>query len=161
MTSRPTFTLIGHITDKQLKDVPLTSVNIPSPDVPLDEEAYEKYGRCMDYALFFHVPNAYELRASGAILDAFSFLKPIIALKSPLSEYYFQKMGDIGYLCENYNAVRDTVLDILDTRPIGRYRQQQENILRQRVQFSPAGVSVKFRNLLGTNAVTNAGYQPI
>ena len=53
-TSRPTFTLIGHI-DKRLKDVPLTvPVNIPSPDVPLDEEAYERYGRCMDYGLFFH-----------------------------------------------------------------------------------------------------------
>jgi hypothetical protein len=67
--------------------------------------------------------------------------------KDPLSEYYFKKMGDIGYLCENYNAMRDTVLDILGTMPIDRYRQQQENILTQRVQFSPAGISLKFRNL--------------
>ena len=96
--------------------MPHGSVNIPSPDVPLDQEAYEKYCRCIDYALFFNRPSAYELRASGAILDAFSFLKPIIALKSPLSEYYFKKMGDIGYLCENYNAVRDTVLDILEDK---------------------------------------------
>src|SRR5665647_502450 len=147
-TYKPTFTLIGFLLDPRLKDVPHTSVNIPSLDVPLDQESYEKYSRSIDYALFFNRPNDYELRASGAILDAFSFLKPIIALKSPLSEYYFKKMGDVGYLCENYNALRDTVLDILETMPTDRYRQQQENILTQRVQFSPAGLSLKFRNLL-------------
>ena len=147
-TYKPTFTLIGHILDKRMKAVPHRWVNIPSVDVPLDQEAYEKYCRNIDYALFFHRPNAFELRASGAILDAFSFLKPIIALKGPLSEYYFKKMGDIGYLCENRNAMPDTVLDILETMPTGRYRQQQANILKQRGQFSPAGVSLKFRNLL-------------
>jgi hypothetical protein len=147
-TYTPTFTLVGTVPWKQLKDVPHRSVNIPSPDVPLDQEAYEKYCRNTDYALVFNRPSAYELRASGSILDAFSFLKPIIALKSPLSEYYFKKMGDIGYLCENSSAVKDTILDILETRPIERYRQQQENILTQRVQFSPAGLSLKFRSLL-------------
>ena len=147
-TYKPTFTLIGQIPQKQLKDVPHTSVNIPSMDVPLDQESYEKLCRSIDYALFFYRPNDYELRASGAILDAFSFLKPIIALKSPLSEYYFKKMGDIGYLCENRNAMKDTVLDILETMPTDRYHQQQENILTQRVQFSPAGLSLKFRSLL-------------
>ena len=147
-TYKPTFTLVGYVWDEQLKAVPHRSVNIPSLDAPLDADAYEKYCRNIDYALFFYVPNAYELRASGAFLDAFLFLKPIIALKSPLSEYYFKKMGDIGYLCENHEAMRDTVLDILETRPSDRYRQQQENIVAQRVQFSPAGLSVKFRNLL-------------
>jgi hypothetical protein len=146
-TYKPTFTLIGLATQKRLMDLPHRSVNIPSPDVPLDQEAYEKYCRNIDYVLFFYRPSAYELRASSAILDAFSFLKPIIALKSPLSEYYFKKMGDIGYLCENRNAIKDTILDILETRPIDRYHRQQDNIRAQRVQFSPAGLSPKFRSL--------------
>jgi hypothetical protein len=147
-TYKPAFTLVGYVWDKRLKAVPHGSVNIPFLDAPLDADAYQTYCRNIDYALFFYVPNAYELRASGSMLDAFLFLKPIIALKSPLSEYYFKKMGDIGYLCENYAAVRDTVFDILETRPADRYRQQQENILAQRAQFSPAGVSAKFRSLL-------------
>jgi hypothetical protein len=147
-TEKPTFTLIGHIPQQRLKEVPHGSTDVPSPDVPLDQATYEKYCRNVDYALFFYRPDAYELRASGAILDAFSFLKPIIALKSPLTEYYFKKMGDIGYLCENSNAMKDTILDILDARPAERYRQQQQNILTQRVQFSPAGLSSKFRSLL-------------
>lgn len=147
-TYKPTFTLIGHMPQKQMKDVPHRSVNIPSPDVPLDQETYEEYCRNIDYAVFLYRSNAYELRAGGSILDAFSLLKPIIALKSPLTEYYFKKMGDIGYLCENHNAIKDTILDILETKPIDRYRQQKANILKQRVQFSPAGLSLKFRSLL-------------
>jgi hypothetical protein len=147
-TYKSAFTLVGYIPQQQLKDVPHGSVNIPFPDVPLDRETYEKYCRNIDYALFLYKPDAYELRASGAILDAFSFLKPIIAMKTPLSEYYFKKMGDIGYLCENRTAIKNTILDILETRPLDRYRQQKENILAQRGQFSPAGLSRKFRSLL-------------
>ncbi|MGZ4864804.1 MAG: hypothetical protein ACXV5H_08355 [Halobacteriota archaeon] len=145
---KPAFTLVGYVWDEQLKAVPHDSVHIPSLDVPIGQEAYEKYCSNVDYALFFNRPNAYELRASGAVLDAFSFLKPIIALKSPLTEYYFKKMGDIGYLCENRYDVKETILEILETKPIDRYRQQQKNILTQRVQFSPAELSQKFRCLL-------------
>jgi len=147
-TYKSTFTLVGYVWDKKLMAVPHRSVKVPSLGVPLDQEAYEKCGKYIDYALYFNKPNVYELRASSTILDAFSFLKPIIALKSPMTEYYFKKMGDIGYLCENHEAMRDTVLDILETRPTDRYRQQQETILAQRVQFSPAGVSRKLRSLL-------------
>jgi len=146
-TYRPTFTLVGYIWDKQLKAVPHASVYTPSLDFPMDQEAYETSGRNIDYALVFNRPDAYELRASAAIYDAFSFLKPIIAMKSPLTEYYFKQMGDIGYLCENRSAVKETILNVLETRPFDRYRQQQENIRTQRVQFSPVGLSLKFRSL--------------
>jgi hypothetical protein len=63
-TYEPTFTLIGHIPQKHVKDAPHRSVNIPSPDVPLDQETYGQYCRNIDHALFFYRPHAYELRAS-------------------------------------------------------------------------------------------------
>jgi hypothetical protein len=94
--------------------VPHRSANTPSLDVPLDQEPYEIYCRNIDFALFFYRPNAYDLQTNAAILDAFSFLKLVITLQSPLSEYCFKKMGNIG-LCENHNAMRETVLDILET----------------------------------------------
>jgi hypothetical protein len=85
------------------------------------------------------------------MLDAFSHLKPIIALKTPLSEYYFNKMGDIGYLCQSYDDVKNAVLDVLETKPIGRYGCQQDNILARRDQFSPAGIAPELRVLLRQN----------
>jgi hypothetical protein len=148
----PIFVLVGDILDEQLKEMPHTSVNIPSPNALLSQEEYDKYGKCIDYALFFHLASAYELNGTAVIMDAFSFLKPIIALKTPLSEYYFDKMGDVGYLCESYSDMKNTVLEVLETKPIGRYRVQQDNILAKRGQFSPAGVAPKLRVLLEQKA---------
>ncbi len=145
---KPTFILIGQILDEQLKQARHTAVHVPSPETPLSPEEYEEYAKCIDYVLIFHSASAYKLDVSAAILDAFRFLKPLIALRSPLSEYYFNKMGDIGYLCETYADVENTILEILETKPASRYRIQQKNILAKRVQFSPSGVSTKLRAVL-------------
>jgi hypothetical protein len=149
---RPIFVLIGDIRDEQLKEMRHTSVNIPALNAPLTQEEFDKYSKRIDYALFFHVASAYELNGTAAMLDAFSHLKPIIALKTPLSEYYFNKMGDIGYLCQSYNDAKGAVMEILEKKPLDRYRAQQENILKQRDQFSPAGIAPKLRVLLREKA---------
>jgi hypothetical protein len=57
-------------------------------------------------------------------------------------------MGDIGYLCDTRNDMKNTILEILETKPIDRYRTQQNNELKHRGQFSPIGVSPTFRALL-------------
>lgn len=149
---RPIFVLVGDVLDKQLKEMPQTSVYVPSPNAFLSQEEYQKYSKCIDYAVFFHQANAYELNGAAAIMDALSHLKPIIALKTPLSEYYFNKMGDVGYLCDSYRDVKSAVLEILETKPTGRYRVQQNNMLAGRDQFSPAGIAPKFRLLLEQEA---------
>ncbi len=145
---RSIFFLIGDVRDEQLKEMRRTSVNVPSPNAPLSQEEFLKYGKCIDYAMFFHLASAYEVHGSAAILDAFSHLKPVIALKTPLSEYFFNKMGDVGYLCESYGDVKRAVMAILETKPVGRYRVQQDNILKKRGQFSPAGIAQELRILL-------------
>jgi hypothetical protein len=149
---RPFFVLIGDIRDEQLKEMRHASINIPSLNAPLTQEEFDKYSKRIDYAFFFHVASAYELNGTAAMLDAFSHLKPIIALKTPLSEYYFNKMGDVGYLCQSYNDAKGVVMEILETKPLDRYRAQQENILKQRDQFSPAGIAPKLRLLLREKA---------
>lgn len=148
----PIFVLIGDIRDAQLKEMRHASIDIPALNAPLTREEYDRRSKRVDYALFFHVASAYELNGTAAMLDAFSHLKPVIALKTPLSEYYFNKMGDIGYLCQNYRDAKDIVMEILETKPVHRYRAQQENILKQRDQFSPAGIAPKLRALLRERA---------
>jgi hypothetical protein len=149
---RPIFVLIGDIRDEQLKEMRHASINIPALNAPLTQEEFDKYSKRIDYAFFFHVASAYELNGTAAMLDAFSHLKPIIALKTPLSEYYFNKMGDVGYLCQSYNDAIGAVMEILETRPLDRYHAQQENILKKRDQFSPAGIAPKLRVLLREKA---------
>jgi hypothetical protein len=146
--SVPQFTLIGQVTDPELTNIQPASVSVVSSDGPLSQRDYELQASAANYACVFHKEDAYALNASGSILDAFLYLKPIIALKSQLTEYYFNKMGDIGYLCEGYNELKNTVLDILNEKPFDRYVAQQKNILAQRALFLPPHVAAELKRAL-------------
>lgn len=132
----PEFTLIGHITNQKDMDMLSDFVKVPSPDTPLSREDFDTYAKDIDYAIYFLNAAPYKLRASGALFDAFSYAKPIIALRNPFFEYYFETMGDIGYLCSSYEEMKEVVVDILNNKPADRYSRQQNNILLGRQQFS-------------------------
>jgi len=66
------------------------------------------------------------------MFDAFSHLKPILALKSPFITGYFEKMGNIGYLCDNFAEMKRLVLRLLDHPPVAEYAEQRQALLRGR-----------------------------
>jgi len=65
----------------------------------------------LDYILFFYPTNSYTITASGAIMDAINFEKPILALRNTYFQYVFNKYGAFGFLFENIN---DMVLKVED-----------------------------------------------
>jgi hypothetical protein len=131
----PKFILIGHIGNISFGNLLSRYVCVPSRDAPLSREEYDLYAKSIDYAVFFHNPDSYRLSTSAALFDAFSYLKPIIALRTPPIEYYFQKMGDIGYLCDSYEDMKSVILNILANGKSDRYIHQQDNILRGRKEL--------------------------
>ena len=141
----PEFTLIGHVGDRKLMKLRLDNVNIPSPDKPISRKEFDQYAANIDYSVYFYSPASYQLTASGALFDAFSYVKPIIALRNPFFEYYFDMLGDIGYLCDTYEDMRGVVLNILNTRPTERYEQQLKNILIGREEFSLQNLGKQFK----------------
>jgi hypothetical protein len=154
----PEFVLVGHIVDKTIGGLQEDSVIVGSSDLPLSREDFETRAKSVDYVLFFNRPDAYDLVVSGSLMDAFSYVRPIIALKQPLFEYYFETMGDIGYLCESYEEIKERILSILANKPNERYRVQQCNILNGREQFSPMVVSSQLATLWNGETVTGAGF---
>lgn len=128
---KPEFILIGHIVDKTIRYSP-DFVSVPSPDAPLNRKDFDLFARDIDYAVFVHKPITYRFVASGALFDAFSYLKPVIALRNPFFEYYFNTMGDIGYLCDSYDEMKKVILDLLESKPTERYVCQRGNILQGR-----------------------------
>lgn len=130
------FILVGHITDENLKTISLDPLLVPSPNKPLDRAEFKYYANLVDYAVFFYKPSSYRLKASGALFDAFSFIKPIIALRNLFFEYYFQKMGDIGYLCNNYDEMKNVIVDIINNRNKNHYELQRNNIIKGRKELS-------------------------
>ena len=141
------FILIGHFTDEKAKKFTNDAVRVPSPDQPLDSQSYDLYARSIDYAIFLHKSTSYNLVASAALFDSFSYVKPVIALKSSFFEHYFSRMGDIGYLCASYNELEKVILDILEGKTAARYPIQQKNILIHRGQLTPIAQSRKLARL--------------
>jgi len=142
------FVVIGTIEGQPLRKLASVNVIVPSPDKPLKRHQYEAYVRTIDYAVFCLLPKAYRLTVCSTLYDAFSFVKPVIALKTAFFEYYFRKLGDIGYLCENYEEMVDLIVSLVKARPTKRYVDQCNNILTGRQSLAIEGLSAKLRNIL-------------
>lgn len=134
---KPEFSLIGAILDPQLKPYieKNTSVKVAAQDKRISREEFSTLAKDIDYALYFYRNDAYQLTASGAFLDALTYLKPIIARKNPFFEYYFNLLGDIGYLCEDYDEIEQVIKNILENPSKERYLHQRENLLKARTIF--------------------------
>jgi hypothetical protein len=131
---RPHFVCVGPIVDKKLRKLLSGAVSVPSPDAPLPPDKYAAHARQLDYAIMLHGAGT-TLNGSGVLFDAFSYLKPVIALKSPFFSAYFDKMGNIGYLCDNYADLKRRVLDLLDHPPVDEYLLQRQALLTGREQL--------------------------
>jgi hypothetical protein len=148
---RPQFILIGSILDKALKEIPAHCVSIPSPETPLTAEQFDYYASSIDYSIFTHTMDLYRLTASGALFDAFSYIKPIIAIRNPFFEHYFSVMGDIGYLCDDYDEMLSVISEILNHFPSDRYILQCNNILLGREKINIPRLAEKFAMIWENN----------
>lgn len=144
---RPRFVCVGQVVDRKLRKLLSDAVSVPSPDTPLSREAFAAHARRLDYAVLLH--GAWTtLNGSGVLFDAFSYLKPVIALKSPFFSSYFDKMGNIGYLCDSYADIKRLVLDLLDHPPVDEYLLQRQGLLTGREQLRVPALAVTLRRKL-------------
>jgi len=141
------FVLIGYITDASIIELLTPAIIIPSQNEPLTRQEFEKLAAMIDYAVFCYPSNSYKLTASGAFFDALSFVKPLITLRNPFFEYYFEGMGDIGYLCENYEEMKEIIIKITNEKPSERYKQQCVNILAGRELLNIHNLANQFKKV--------------
>jgi glycosyltransferase involved in cell wall biosynthesis len=139
------FILAGFIADA---DVEIEENSfLTASRTPLKQDDYFKYLKEVNYALFFHKAEDYRFTASGVFFDAISFLKPIIALKNPFIQYYFDLMGDIGYLCKDYEEMEQVVMDVIKNPDKKRYQKQQLNLKEGREKISTAKIAEELRQV--------------
>jgi hypothetical protein len=80
-------------------------------------EIFEKNIIEGDYFIYFFKENSlYDLCPSGTFFDAIKYNKPIISLRNPFFEYYFEKLGNIGYLCNSIEEMNDLINQLLIER---------------------------------------------
>jgi hypothetical protein len=144
------FTINGHIPDFQiLTKFQNTNIKLIGGEKPVSMNDYIKQFEQIDFAIFLHDKDSYNLRASGVFFDAINFNKPIISLRNTYFEYYFKKYGDIGYLCNDLNEVINTIKSLLINRNIN-YKQQQNNIAKLKKDLTIKEIAKKMCYILNS-----------
>jgi glycosyltransferase involved in cell wall biosynthesis len=142
LTDKATFITVGSVAPSYFRD---HFARLPRQ--PLSFADYREQASRITYSMHLGGYSLYRLAASGSFLDSLSYVKPVIALRNPYVEYYFEKLGDIGYLCDTYEDVEKVVIDIINNFSPEKYMLQCENILNNRDLFSPEKVSRQIREI--------------
>ena len=112
----------------------------------LSREEFNAKLKPMHFVCCFFDEKYYRYSASGVLLDAIAFEKPIICSKLQIFEDLSHEFDDIGYLCGN-QTYADTIQKIIESNDSDRYRQQVFNIKKLKNTRSPRGLAPKYRNL--------------
>ena len=118
------------------------------PGMPLSRKDFELRLNQLTYVVWTAKPDHYRLTASGTFLDAMAFLKPGIYLRNDYIAHYFDKMGDIGYLCDTFEEMVGLIHDLIADFPAARYQRQIQNIEIGRRIFEPDALSPRFKNII-------------
>jgi glycosyltransferase involved in cell wall biosynthesis len=144
------FKLIGHITDSNINHkqfyeyICQTTIS----NKPLTIESFIKEANKLDYSVFCFPDSSYQLSCSATFFDAISFVKPIIALRTSFFDFYFKKLGDIGYLCDNIDDMKFIISKLLTDFDKERYDRQCQNILISRHKIGLTKTANQIKDIL-------------
>lgn len=114
----------------------------------LSREAFCARMAGLHYVCLPFQPGYYNLSASGAFIDAMTWLKPVIACHVPIVEDIFAQFGDLGYLCDDADAM-SAVFDDIMTRPDPvRYAAQIEALRCARAARMPEALAQDYRAIV-------------
>jgi len=103
--------------------------------------------RPLHFVVLPHQAASYTLTASGVLLDAIAWQKPVIARRIPIFEAMFERHGDIGYLFSDDSELKAIVEQILQTADRSRYRIQLQNLRSARKSRFPESLARVFREI--------------
>jgi hypothetical protein len=101
----------------------------------------------LHFIILPHEAGSYRLSASGVLLDAIAWQKPVIARKIPIFEAIFEKHGDIGYLFSDDCELTGIVEQIFTTADNLRYRTQVLNLRSARKSRAPETLAGAYREI--------------
>jgi hypothetical protein len=110
-------------------------------------EFLQRLGR-LHYVCLPLQPGYYSLSASGALIDAITWLKPVIATPVPIVQDVFSQFGDIGYLCEDADEMRKVVAGLIGAPNPQRYASQVAAMRRARDSRMPEALAAQYRKIV-------------
>lgn len=137
------FKIIGKISPQVMSyDNGLVLINTSSEFI--STKKFEDEIILADYFIYFFKSNSlYDLCPSGTFFDAIKYEKPIIALKIPFFEYYFEHLGNIGYLCEDIDEMKVIIRKILAGD--NQLTKQKKNLKAAKIALSIDKIASSFK----------------
>ncbi len=138
---------------------PFAVLNEPIPTLHIPRPEFIEKLRRLHYVCLLLQPGYYELSASGALLDAITWLRPIIATRVPIIVDLFERFGDIGDLCDDLDGMRTAITRLADNPDPARYDRQVANLRRVRGSREPGTLAADYRRMIG--AAFPSLFQPV
>lgn len=88
-------------------------IDIPAKKGTLPRSEYDERISKLDYLLFLYPTDSYRVTASGAIMDAIAYQKPILSLRNDYFQYLFDTFGEFGYLFDNMEQMKQKIETIV------------------------------------------------
>lgn len=150
-TLAPEFRLVGKL-QKGAGQLDLSGISGPLPFSHewLSRELFEDEIAALHYVVLPYNMNYYGLSASGVLLDVLRWRKPVIALDTPVMRELADMFGDIGYICEDEEALIRTAEHLLNDFDPVRYSQQRDNLDAAHHSRLPESMAPTYRMLQST-----------
>lgn len=145
--SKSTFEVIGAY-DLSEKDIVSNLKLLAPPHQMIPRKLFNEELKKITYACFPYPNNTYRFTASGAVLDAIIYLKPLVYIKNDYFDGIFDDAGDIGYRCEDEDDFIHTIKNLDKNSNISRYLKQIENLKKLQHKFSIKNIEQQLKTII-------------
>lgn len=142
------FELVGFVNDPGFVSAIQKYFKTPLSQSPIARNDFWSKSNQIDYTLFLYESQTYIYKASGALFDAISIEKPIIALRNPFFEYYFNVEPNIGWLCDSLDEIVDCITH-LQKNGNPYYSNQVRALISLKQKLSLEQTALELSNILG------------
>jgi glycosyltransferase involved in cell wall biosynthesis len=142
---RVAFHLIGKVLPDLLEAARRAPLAEPPDTEPLSRDTFTaRLGR-LDFVMLPFRPGYYELSASGGLIDALTWLKPVLATDVPLMRGFVAAYGNIGTVTDDLFTALDRIVTAADGQ---HYTAQVEAMRQARALRTPAALAHGYRAAL-------------
>ncbi len=126
----------------------ITDVLVTKPCIePLERLDFIERAKKLHYVIFPLSPQFYQLAASGSLMDAIAWGKPVIARNIPVLSSLFRNYGDIGYIFDDEIELHEIVRDIIERCNDVHYKLQIDNLKKVREDRSAIVLAKTYRDI--------------
>jgi glycosyltransferase involved in cell wall biosynthesis len=153
------FHAVGRL-PRESQGIDCSALDTPPSLGRLSRTEYVELLRSLHFVCLPFQGSHYQLAASGALLDAVAWSKPIIAFPTPLLQQWC-RTSDIGYLCAHTGAMITTVARLIEAFDPSIYLAQARALREIRRSRLPDALAPLYRRLtVGFVSETSVRNQP-